>query len=78
MLIAKLNIAAGLVLLPRPASASRASMSGPALAGFLRPLGTCAALVCRLPITSVLAAGASMVAAMGGFAMASWRMAAPS
>ncbi|WP_415233528.1 hypothetical protein [Pseudorhodobacter sp.] len=73
-LFALLNIAVGLVLLRLPSSASRAWISGLALAGMLMPLGILAELVFGVPPVIVLAGGASMVVAMGWLAVASWRM----
>ncbi|WP_323004944.1 hypothetical protein [Pseudorhodobacter sp.] len=73
-LFALLNIAVGLVLLRLPASASRAWISGLALAGMLMPLGILAELVLGVPPVIVLAGGTSMVVAMGWLAVASWRM----
>ncbi|WP_022705108.1 hypothetical protein [Pseudorhodobacter ferrugineus] len=73
-LFALLNIAVGLVLLRLPMSASRAWISGLALAGMLMPVGILAELVLGAPPIFVLTGGASMVVAMGWLAVASWRM----
>jgi hypothetical protein len=73
-LFALLNIAVGLVLLRLPMSASRAWISGLALAGMLMPVGILAELVLGAPPVFVLAGGASMVVAMGWLTVASWQM----
>ncbi len=73
-LFALLNIVVGLVLLRLPLSASRAWISGLALAGMLMPLGILAELLFGAPPIFVLAGGASMVIAMGWLAFAAWRM----
>ena len=73
-LFALLNIAVGLVLLRLPASASRAWISGLALAGMLMPLGILAELVFGVPPAFVLAGGAFMVIATGWLVVSSWRM----
>lgn len=77
-LFALLNIAVGLVLLrlPLPAASGR-WISWLALAGMLMPLGILAEVLISAPPLFVIVGGASMVVAMGGLALAVWRVELP-